>query len=217
MEKKTTEDNKESLLYVLWGYDAFSGESYKCGMYRHRSSANRAMRKRKEEVKDQAPIVRDTFSISVLTESSFLEMQMEELKEIATKYKIWINNQAFINNNAPIILQNLKELVANKKFESYVKEYIGDIIDCYERPLVSVPDDMYIESIFLQVKESGRHECSFCLGMRIRDIPYAESDEILSHIKRGTFDDFKKEINKMYTTKKVCDTLNLLLHKAIYG
>lgn len=166
MCRETTTGDKEPLVYVLWGYDTFSSETYTCGVYRHRSSANRAMRKRKEVVKNQDPSVRDTFGISVYTESWYRKKQMEEQKEMDAKYKIKTKNQAFISNNATIILQSLKELVTNKKFELYVKEYIGDIIESHERSLVDVPDDMYIESIFLCTEEKGIDEYSFYLGIR---------------------------------------------------
>lgn len=211
---RTTTSNKERLVYVLWGYDTFSSESYTCGVYRHRSSANRAMRKRKEEVKDQDPSVRDMFGICVYTETEFLEMQMLEQKEIDAKYEIKVKNQAFVTNNASAILQKLNELAADKEFESYIKD--NKSIDYDERPLVEVPDDMYIESIFLRTEERGINEYSFYLGIRTRDIPYADSEEILFYIERGTFDDFRKDVTEYCTTEYICEALHKSIEKAIY-
>lgn len=216
MDRKTTSDNKEPLVYVLWGYDTFSSETYTCGVYRHRSSANRAMRKREEEEKDQDLSVRDTFGISVYTEANYLEMQEQELKEIDAKYEIKVKNQAFVTNNAHIILQKLKELATDKGFESYIKENMGKTIDYDERPLVEVPDDMYIESIFLRTAERGINEYTFLLGIRTRDIPYADSEEMQLYIKSGTFDDFRNEVTENYTTEYICEALQKSIEKAIY-
>lgn len=216
MSKQTTTSNKERLVYVLWGHDTFSGESYTCGVYRHRSSANRAMRKRKEEAEDQDPSVRDMFGINVYTEADYLEMQMQEQKEIDAKYEIKVKSQTFVTNNAPAILQKLQELAADKEFESYIKVNLGKTIDYDERPLVEVPDDMYIESIFLQTNINERNEYSFYLGISTRDIPYADSEEMLLYIKRGTFDDFRKEVREYYTTEYICEALHKSIVKAIY-
>lgn len=216
MNKKTTSDNKERLVYVLYGYDTFSSESYTCGVYRHRSSANRAMRKHEEEVKGQDPDLRDTFGVSVYTESYYQSMQMEEQKKIDAKSEIRTKNQAFVTNNASAILQKLNELAEDKEFESYIKDNMGKTIDYDERALVEVPDDMYIESIFLYTKMSGRNEYSFCLGIRMRDIPYAESNEILYSITFGPFDDFRKEVRECYTTEHICEALHRSIVKAIY-
>lgn len=215
MNKITTGD-KERLVYVLYGYDTFSSESYTCGVYRHRSSANRAMRKRKEEVEDQDPCVRDTFSISVYTESCYRNMQIEKQKEIDAKYEIKVKNQAFVTSNAPAILQKLNELAADKEFGSYIKENMGKSIDYDERSLVDVPDDMYIESIFLQTNKNERNEYSFWLGIRMRDIPYADSEEMQLYIKSGTFDDFRNEVTENYTTEYICEALQKSIEKAIY-
>lgn len=216
MSKETTIGNKEPLVYVLWGYDTFSSETYTCGVYRHRSSANRAMRKRQEEVKDQDPSVRDTFGISVYTESCYRNMQIEEQKEIDAKYEIKVKNQTFVTNNAPAILQKLNELAADKEFESYIKENMGKSIDYDERALVDVPDDMYIESIFLQTNKNERNEYSFWLGIRMRDIPYADSNEIFSCIEMGTFADFRKVVREYCTTEYICEALHKSIVKAIY-
>lgn len=216
MNKQATTSNKERLVYVLWGHDTFSGESYICGVYRHRSSANRAMRKRKEEAEDQDPSVRDTFGVSVYTESYYLKMQMDEQKMIDAKSEIRTKNQAFVTNNAHIILQKLNELAADKEFESYIKDNMGKSIDYDERPLVEVPDDMYIESIFLRTVERGINEYSFSLGIRTRDVPYADSDEMLLYLKRGTFDDFRKDLTEYCTTENICEALHRSIEKVIY-
>lgn len=215
MNKQTT-SNQERLVYVLWGHDTFSGESYICGVYRHRSSANRAMRKHEEDVKGQDPDLRDRFGVSVYTESYYLKMQMDEQKKIDAKSEIRTKNQAFVTNNASAILQKLNELAADKEFESYIKDNMGKSIDYDERPLVEVPDDMYIESIFLRTVERGINEYSFSLGIRTRDVPYADSDEMLLYLKRGTFDDFRRKVREYYTTEYICEALQKSIEKAIY-
>lgn len=214
MDTKTSE--KERLVYVLWGYDTFSSESYTCGVYRHRSSANRAMRKHEKEVEDQDPSVRDMFGISVYTESYYQKMQIDKQKVIVAKSQIKYENQTFVSDNAQNILQKLKELAADKEFELYIKENMGKAIDNDERPLVDVPDGMYIKSIFLQTYVNQRNEILYWLGIRMRDIPYAKCTEMLCYIECGTFDDFRKEVNEKLTTKWICEALHRFIEKGIY-
>lgn len=213
---KTTTGDKERLVYVLYGYDTFSSESYTCGVYRHRSSANRAMRKREEEVEDQYLSVRDTFGISVYTESWYRKVQMEEQKEIDAKYEIKTKNQSFVSNNAKKILKRLKKIAADTDFESYIKEYLGKGISYDERSLVGVPSDMYIESIFLHTEKNRMNEDCFFLGIRMREMEYADRNTMLFCIAIGTFDDFRKEVIENYTTETVCIILNKSIVDAIY-
>ena len=53
---------------MLWGYDTFAGETYKCGVYRHYSSAYRAKKRHVEDVaRTQDERLRDTFWIERTT------------------------------------------------------------------------------------------------------------------------------------------------------
>ena len=58
-------DEKKDYCYELWGNDTFSNETYQCGVYRHYSSARRAMKRHiAETLETQSDGLRDTFWIT---------------------------------------------------------------------------------------------------------------------------------------------------------
>ena len=61
-------DEKINYCYELWGNDTFSNETYPCGVYKHYSSARRAMKRHVANcLKTQSEGLRDTFWITRTT------------------------------------------------------------------------------------------------------------------------------------------------------
>ena len=61
-------DEKINYCFELWGNDTFSNETYPCGVYRHCSSARRAMKRHVANcLKTQSEGLRDTFWITRTT------------------------------------------------------------------------------------------------------------------------------------------------------
>lgn len=65
--------------YEVWGWDTFAGEDYFCGRYLTRQEAVEALLQKEKEVeKTQDEEIRDTYSITVITENEIEEREKEQ-------------------------------------------------------------------------------------------------------------------------------------------
>lgn len=158
MKKDSTIQKGVRTLFQLWGCDTFSNEVYNCGVYKHRSSAYRTKRKHEEDVaKAQSIDLRDSFWIVPITESGYISQRKERQHEIEMKSELRDTNQAFIRENANAISNGLLLIAEDTEYEMRIKKKIRTRKDYEEKNLISVPEDLMIESIFIQItKDEGK-------------------------------------------------------------
>lgn len=219
MKKDSTIQKGERTLFQLWGCDTFSNEVYNCGVYKHRSSAYRAKRKHEEDVaKTQSIDLRDSFWIVPITESGYISQRKERQHEIEMKSELRDTNQAFIRENANVISNGLLSIAEDTEYEMLIKMKIRTRKDYEERNLISVPEDLMIESIFIQItKDEGKDNFKFYFGIKTKEVPYAAGNgTTLIYICSGSFDDFKVQLKRCVSPNWISSVLNRIIEKNIY-
>ena len=127
-------DEKKDNCYELWGNDTFSNETYLCGVYKHYSSARRAMKRHIAGTLDtQSEGLRDTFWIT---------------KTTVEEHNAAINTQRKIIDAIHQHIEHDKEMVETilPNLECFMKQCTKSV-GIYEFPLPDSLKDTCIKSI----------------------------------------------------------------------
>ena len=111
-EDKVIKEAENIPCFQLWGDDKFSGESYFCDVYRHRSSANRARKRLEARARQHASEdLVDSFWIIPMT---LAEHYRWVQKENAYRERTWEEidrHKAYINEVMPQFIEFLKNAI----------------------------------------------------------------------------------------------------------
>lgn len=108
----------EQLLYELWGWDTFSGESYFCGRYETRAEAEAEKAKEEEETwKHQSEGLRDSYWIKEITSSEVEEREREMARRRAYEAKDRAYSRELLEQNVSFLVDKLT-VSLNKKIET---------------------------------------------------------------------------------------------------
>ena len=106
------------ICYELWGYDTYSREAYLCGVYKHYSSAKRAMKRLQQDcLETQSEGLRDTFGIK---KSTAEEHDDEGRQPCYTEDEKKGEGNYFTNVNLPFLAESKLFTEANILFQSYL-------------------------------------------------------------------------------------------------
>lgn len=165
--------------FQLWGEDKFSGESYFCNMYRHRSSANRARRRLEAEARSSdSEGMTDSFWIVPMT--------------LAEHYA-WMERQYRQQNKAADLIVKHKAILKEMmpRFKDFVKEnYVTPGV--YVLPFPQDDEDMYLVNLYMSIclRYRCRKTYDFYIGMTLSDRwAAARNSGLDARIKRGSLED----------------------------
>ena len=204
MEKQDLESMKKETehtpCFQLWGEDKFSGESYFCNAYRHRSSANRAKRKLEEQARSSDPNkLVDSYWIIPMTLAEHYEWMAKRHRHLDKAIDLMIKHKAILNDMMP----RFKDFVR----ESYVEPGI------YELPFPEVGEDMYLVNLYMYVLR--RYRCrktyDFYIGINLNDKWPARSTGLAARIKSGSL----QEVLSVELTDELFDSLHEDFNKII--
>ena len=171
------------ICYELWGNDTYSNETYLCGVYKHYSSARRAMKRLLSDCLEyQSEGLRDSFWIN---KSSYEEH--EEERDTRSKYIQSIHQR--LNRDKNLVLAHINNIYV------FAKENI-DAVGEYLYPLY----DDFVDSNILEIRFSvrrkyrSRTKFEFMLGIKCRDV--YDCTGMTSYMEQGTLDEIYDAINK---------------------
>ena len=171
------------ICYELWGNDTYSNETYLCGVYKHYSSAKRAMKRLQSDCLEyQSEGLRDSFWIN---KSSYEEH--EEERDTRNKYIQSIHQR--LNRDKNLVLANINDI--------YV--FAKENIDAMGEYLYRLSDD-FVDSNILEIRFSvrrkyrSRTKFEFMVGIKCRDV--FDCTGITTYMEQGTLDEIYDAINK---------------------
>ena len=98
----------EKILYELWGWDTFSGESYFCGRFESREEAEiEKAREEKETLKLQSEGLRDSYWIQEITPSEIETREQERERRRAYEEKDRAYSRERLENNVAFLVEKL--------------------------------------------------------------------------------------------------------------
>lgn len=171
------------ICYELWGFDTYSYESFLCGVYKHYSSAKRAMKKQQLNcMKYQGEGVRDTFSIK--------KTSIEEHDEEANKkreYISWIHRR--LKDDKNLVLAHINYIYV------FAKENIDGVGE-YLYPLSDEFKTSNILEIRFSVRRKYKSKTKFDFMLGIRYSNHFECGGITSYMEQGTIEEICEAIEK---------------------
>lgn len=171
------------ICYELWGNDTYSNETYLCGVYKHYSSARRAMKKQVQSCHEcQSEGLRDTFWISKTTTEDH-----DAERNSRREYIHSIHQRLKKDKN--LVLTHINNIYV------FAKENI-DAMGEYLYPLTEDFNDSNILEIRFSVRRQyrSRTKFDFKFGIRCRDC--FECLGITTNIGHGTLDEIFEMIGK---------------------
>lgn len=118
----------EKILYELWGWDTFSGESYFCGRFESREEAEiEKAREEKEVLKHQSEGLRDSYWIQEITPSEINAREQERDKRMAYEEKDRAYSRERLEKNVAYLVEKLIASL-NQKIEKMGMPNGGEII-----------------------------------------------------------------------------------------
>ena len=171
------------ICYELWGYDTYSYESYLCGVYKHYSSAKRAMKKQQLDCMEyQGEGLRDTFSIK--------KTSIEEHDEEADKRRKHISSiHRRLKADKNLVLAHINNIYV------FAKENIDEPGE-YLYPLTDEFEGSNILEIRFSVRRKYRSKTKFEFMLGIRYSDYYECGGITSYMEQGTIEEICEAIDK---------------------
>lgn len=210
--KMTNSSNAPRMVkvYKLMIEDSYSSEINEVGVYRHRSSANRAMRKHELQYPENSFWIETTTVAEynlALFQACLRESRQEELQK---------ENIEFIENNIDVIYENLTKIVNDIPFEKSMCELIRRGQSAVDEQFIEVPKSLLIESIYFRVTVVFKFgEYDFGIGLKTKESEYAESlGGITYEIHHGTFTSLRKGWS--ITKEKLAEILKEVVTRRIY-
>lgn len=171
------------IYYELWGNDTYSNETFLCGVYKHYSSARRAMKKHELDCQEyQGEGLRDTFWIS--------KTSIEVHDEQADKRSRYISSiHRKLKDDKNLVLAHINDIYL------YAKENIQEMGE-YLFPLSDDFNDSHVLEIRFSVRRRyrSRTKFDFMLGVRCRDC--YECSGLTTYMEDGTIDEICEAIEK---------------------
>jgi len=171
------------ICYELWGNDTYSNETYLCGVYKHYSSAKRAMKKQEQEcLESQSEGLRDTFWINKTSTEEHDEQADRRRKHISSIH-------GRLNADKNLVLAHLNDIYV------FAKENVNEPGE-YLYPLTDEFEASNILEIRFSVRRKYRSKTKFefMLGLRYSD--YYECGGITSYMEQGTIEEICEAIGK---------------------
>ena len=171
------------ICYELWGEDAFSGEKYLCGTYKHYSSAWRAMRKcRLCCMECQSEGLCDTFWIvrkDLIDHVSEADRRHEYVRSIHER----------MDSDLMMILKYSEELYL------FARNTV-DGVGVYTFLMPEDSDDSDIESINFLVRRQYRSRTKYELSIYVKFISIGECTGVTADIVCGTMSEIRSRMEK---------------------
>ena len=146
------------ICYEQWGNDTYSNETYLCGVYKHYSSAKRAMKKQEQEcLESQSEGLRDTFWINKTNTEEHDEQADKRSRHISS-----IHRRLKADKN--LVLAHLNDIyVFAKENVDKPGEYLYPLTDEFEASNI-------LEIRFsVRRKYRSKTKFEFMLGIRYND------------------------------------------------
>lgn len=171
------------ICYELWGNDTYSNETYLCGVYKHYSSAKRAMKKQEQDcLESQSGGLRDTFWIN--------KTSIEEHDEQANNRSEYISSiHRRLKADKNLVLAHINDIYI------FAKENIDEPGE-YLYPLSDEFKASNILEIRFSVRRKYRSKTKFVFMLGIRYDDYFECGGVTSHMEQGTIDEICHAIEK---------------------
>lgn len=176
--------------YELWGNDTFSNETYLCGVYKHYSSARRAMKRHQLDcMKTQGDGLRDTFWIEDKTVDEHVAHGDRRKECVAS-----VHERA--DSDMELVLKNISSIYL------FARDTVHSL-GVYEYSLPEEFKESDIESVsFIMRRESGS-KAKYELAIYVKFCPLGEYFGVTGCIKSGTKDELlcamkKPEISAQY-------------------
>lgn len=170
------------ICYELWGNDTYSNETYLCGVYKHYSSARRAMKKQELSCMEyQSEGLRDTFWIS--------KTSIEEHDENADKRRTYVKSiHRRLKDDKNLVLAHINDIYL------FAKENIDGMGE-FLYPLSDDFKDSNITEIRFSVRRKyrSRTKFDFMFGVRCRDC--FQCSGLTTCLKHGTLDEIDGAID----------------------
>lgn len=171
------------ICYELWGYDTYSREACLCGVYKHYSSAKRAMKRLQQDcLETQSEGLRDTFGIKKTT----LEEHDDEVEKRSARIHS-IHQKLMRDKN--LILAHINDIYV------FAKENV-DAPGEYLYPLSDAFNGTDIMEIRFSVRRLYRSKTKYDFMLGIRYQGYYECGGITSYMEQGTIDEICEAIEK---------------------
>ena len=171
------------ICYELWRNDTYSNETYLCGVYKHYSSARRAMKKQMQSCHEyQSEGLRDTFWISKTTVE-----EHDAERDSRSKYIHSIHQR--LKNDKNLVLAHINDIYV------FAKENIDEAGE-YLYPLSDDFKASNIVEIRFSVRRKYRSKTKFdlMLGVKCRDC--FECLGITIYMEQGTVEEICEAIEK---------------------
>jgi hypothetical protein len=200
-------DEKKDYCYELGGNDTFSNETYQCGVYRHYSSARRAMKRHiAETLEAQSDGLRDTFWITKTTVEEHNAALNAKWERIDAAHKHIQQDKEFVETILPDL-------------ENFMKQCTKSV-GAYEFPLPDASKETCIRNIKVifekaykcRVRYSYKIAITFedhqgFLGTVTVSYAYGRLEDVVTEISENNHIESLREFIGRRIQKHYCDNL----------
>ena len=171
------------ICYELWGNDTYSNETFLCGVYKHYSSARRAMKRAEIRCAEyQSEGLRDTYWIE--------KTNIEEHNEKANERSRYISSiHGRLKNDKNLVLAHINDIYV------FAKTHIDGMGE-YLYPLSDDFNDSNILEIRFSVRRKYRSKTKFDFMLGVRCRKGFECLGITAYMEDGTIDEICDAIEK---------------------